>query len=151
MRIKIGEASSTDEAGRSPLLQQANDDLNALWALAQKTIVEDLDPVRTGLFVEALNKAIDTAGKRKATLNRHVPEVDLFLLFAAFLMGGLVVRYSSGLGGYRAFFAAYIMVGLIVLFVFIIVGLDRPRRGLIQVSQASMAELRGSMTEGPKK
>ena len=60
-------------------------------------------------------------------------------------MAGLVVGYTSGLGGYRAFFATYIMVGLIVILVFIIVDLDRPRRGLIQVSQAPMTELRSAM------
>ena len=150
LRIKAGTASSADDSGRSPLLQRANDELGALWVLARKAVVEDPDPVRTGLFIQALNDAIDSAGKREAALNRHVPEVVLLLLFGTFLMGGLIVGYSSGLGGYRAFFATYVMVGLIVVLVFIIVDLDRPRRGLIQVSQSSMTELRSSMTEEAK-
>ncbi|MGE3990846.1 hypothetical protein [Pseudorhodoplanes sp.] len=147
LRIQAGAASDADYSRRSPLLKKANDGLNALWALANKAVTEDPSPVRTGLFVQALNDAIDSAAKREAALDRHVPEVVLLLMFATFLMGGLVVGYSSGLGGYRAFFATYVMVGLMVVLVFIIVDLDRPRRGLIQVSQASMTELRDSMNE----
>jgi hypothetical protein len=151
LRIKAGAASSADDSIRSPVLQQANDELNALWLLARKAVAEDPDTVRTGLFVQALNDAIDSAAKREAALNRHVPEVVLLLMFGTFLMGALIVGYSSGLGGYRAFFATYVIVVLMVVLVFIIVDLDRPRRGLIQVSQAGMTELRKSMNEQAQK
>ncbi|WBJ99381.1 hypothetical protein [Methylocystis parvus] len=50
--------------------------------------------------------------------NRRLPEVVLLLLFATFLMGDLVIGYSFGWAGYRAFFATYIMVGLIVRLIF---------------------------------
>lgn len=39
----------------------------------------------------------------------------------------------------------YIMVALIVVLVFIILDLDRPRRGLIQVSQQSLLDLQASV------
>jgi len=38
-----------------------------------------------------------------------------------------------------------ILVGLIVVPVFIIVDLDRPRRGLIRVSQQSLGELQAAL------
>jgi hypothetical protein len=69
----------------------------------------------------------------------------LFLLFATFLMTGVIVGYASGLHGHRASFVTHVMVALIVLLVFIIIDLDRPRRGLIQVSQTSMLELRDTL------
>jgi hypothetical protein len=51
------------------------------------------------------------------------------------------VGYASGVAGHRASFATYILVTLIVFLVFIIIDLDRPRRGLIEVSQQSLVDL----------
>jgi hypothetical protein len=56
-------------------------------------------------------------------------------------MAGAAVGYSTGIAGHRASFVTYIMVALIVVLVFIILDLDRPRRGLINVSQESLIHL----------
>lgn len=145
LRLETGAESTVKEEHRSRLMRKADEEVNALWSLARIAAEEDASPVRTGLFIQSLNEVIDSSSRREAALNRHVPEIVLLLLFVTFLMTGMVVGYSSGIGGYRAFFATYIMVGLIVVLVFIVVDLDRPRRGVIQVSQASMAELLESM------
>jgi hypothetical protein len=106
--------------------------------------------VKTGLFIQSLNEVIDALGKRDAVLNRHVPEVVLLLLYGTFLMAGVIVGYASGVGGHRASFVAYIMVSLIVILVFIIIDLDRPRRGLIQVSQKSFTDLQAAIKARPR-
>jgi hypothetical protein len=69
----------------------------------------------------------------------------LFLLYGTFLMTCCVVGFTAGLTGHRTSFVTYIMIGLIVVLVFIIVDLDRPRRGLIQVNQHSMLVLQQSL------
>jgi uncharacterized membrane protein (Fun14 family) len=74
-----------------------------------------------------------------------VPELVLLLLYATFLMAGAIVGYASGVAGHRPSFASYIMVALIVVLVFMILDLDRPRRGLIQVSQKSLVDLQASI------
>jgi uncharacterized membrane protein (Fun14 family) len=66
----------------------------------------------------------------------------LFLLYGTFVMTGCIVGYASGVAGHRASFVTYVMVGLIALLVFVIIDLDRPRRGLIEVRQTSLTELR---------
>jgi hypothetical protein len=60
-------------------------------------------------------------------------------------MTGAVVGYASGLGDQRSAFATYSLVLLIVLLVFVIIDLDRPRRGFIEVSQKSLLELQTVM------
>ncbi len=150
-RIQAGTESTVDESHRNPAVRQANDMVDQLWMLARKGVEQDADPVRTGLFVQALNNAIDSFGKSEASLRRHLPDLVLLLLFVTFLMVGLVVGYATGIDGYRAFFATYIMVGLIVVLVFVIIDLDRPRRGLVQVSLESMTDLRDSMTSAATK
>ncbi|MDX1488850.1 MAG: hypothetical protein R3268_11655, partial [Acidiferrobacterales bacterium] len=88
-----------------------------------------------------VNDAIDAFGERNAALDRHVPELVLFLLFGTFVLTASLVGYSSGIARHRATFPTYILMILITFLVFIIIDLDRPRRGLIEVSQQSLLEL----------
>lgn len=116
----------------------------ALWRMAVAPAREDANPVRSGLFLQALNDVIDAYGERNAALNRHVPEVVLFLLFGTFALTACLVGYSSGVAGHRVAFPTYILILLITFLVFLIIDLDRPRRGLIEVSQQSLLELKAS-------
>ena len=135
--ISLDLSDERTEALRSTLTLQ-----QSLWELAERAAREAPNPVESGLFIQALNEMIDAYGARNAALNRHVPEVVLFLLFGTFALTAALVGYSSGVSGHRATFATYILVVLISFLVFIIIDLDRPRRGLIEVSQQSLLELR---------
>ena len=46
---------------------------------------------------------------------------------------------------HRVTFATYVLVTLIVMLVFIIIDLDRPRRGFIEVPQVSLQALQRSV------
>ena len=52
-----------------------------------------------------------------------------------------VLGYAGGLAGGRPIIATLAISVLIVLVIFIIVDLDRPRRGLIHVEQENMVDL----------
>jgi hypothetical protein len=71
--------------------------------------------------------------------------VVLFLLFGTFVLTASLVGYAAGVGGHRTSLATYLLVALIVLLVFVIIDLDRPRRGLIEVSQQSLLDLQSSV------
>jgi hypothetical protein len=118
---------------------------NHLWEYAQQAAREEPSPITTGLFIQSLNEMIDAFGSREAALNRHVPEVVLFLLYGTLLITACVLGFTAGLAGHRASFVTYLMVALIVIIVFIIIDLDRPRRGLIEVSQKSMLDLQATI------
>lgn len=145
LRVQAGRVSLNRQDEREPLLVKAGQTLDELWRYAQRSAKEDGGPVTSGLFVQSLNEVIDSYGSRDAALKRHVPEIVFFLLFATFIMTGALVGYASGLSGNRVSFATYILVLLIVLLVFIIIDLDRPRRGLITVSQDSFTDLQASI------
>jgi len=141
LRIRAGHISLANEAEREPFLAKADQTLDSLWRYAVQAAEEDPNPVTSGLFIQSLNTLIDSYGKRDAELNRHVPEEVLFLLYLALLMTGGIIGYSCGVAGHRPSPVTYIKVVLIVLLVFIIIDLDRPRRGLIKVSQKSLTAL----------
>lgn len=142
LRIAAGAISLDRQVEREETLASIVELQNSLWAVAAEAAREDPNPVRSGLYIQALNDAIDAYGERNAALNRHVPEVVLFLLFGTFGLTACLVGYSSGVSGHRATFPTYILTLLISFLVFIIIDLDRPRRGLIEVSQQSMLDLK---------
>ena len=108
---------------------------------------EPLLPVTSGLFIQSLNEAFDSFGRRTAALSRHVPELVLFLLYGTFMMTGGVVGFAAGFAGHRPSLVTYILIALIVVLAFIIIDLDRPRRGLIKVDQSSLIELKRTIDE----
>ncbi|WP_210546202.1 hypothetical protein [Rhodoferax sp. PAMC 29310] len=103
---------------------------------------DDSRPVTIGEFVNSLDQMIDNQGRRNALHRLLVREVVLLLLFTAFLAWSSMLGYSSGLSG-RLVVARAILVSLLIsLTVFIIIDLDRPKRGLIQVDQGILMELK---------
>lgn len=118
---------------------------SALWSYAPR--VSDLDPnhVRAGLFVQALNDMFDAFGRRDAGLARHVPEPVLMLLFAVLLIAAAIVGFASGTAGHRPPAVSLVMVVMILLLVYVILDLDRPRRGLIEVPKQNLYDLQASI------
>jgi uncharacterized membrane protein len=113
-----------------------------IWVNAVKAARIDPRPVTSGYFITSLNNMIDAHGERNALLQLHVPEVILFLLFIVFITSGALMGYSSGLGNRRTTLPAMMMTFLICLVVFIIIDLDRPKRGIIKINQNSMLQLK---------
>jgi hypothetical protein len=141
LRIRAGTISMDRYGERGDVLQQSGDVLDALWDLAVSASMENPNPATTGLYVQALNQMIDAYGARDAELERHVPEPVLFLMFLAFVMMSLLIGYAAGVSGHRATFATYMLLVLVSCMIFIVIDLDRPRRGLIEVSQQSLNDL----------
>lgn len=140
-RVQACSVTLADDDERKLLVAAAGDTAAAVWRLVMQAAAEDPNPVTTGLFIQAFNSMLDALGLRDAELERHVPEPVLMLLYLTFVLTGAIVGYASGVAGHRVSFATYIMVGLIVVLVFTIVDLDRPRRGLIQVDHRSLIDL----------
>jgi hypothetical protein len=132
-------------------LRQANDRTDQLhrqlWSLAAALGEKDPRAVTTGLFLQSLNETIDLHAKRITALENHVPEIILLLLYFVALVVTGVIGYGCGLAGRRNFFVTAMASILIASVVLVIIDLDRPRRGLIRVSQQRMVELRDSLTK----
>lgn len=141
LRVAVGRIDLTKTEERNFYNKKISNLQNNLWSLAISAINSDPRPVTTGAFVKSLNDVIDSQGKRNALLQMHVPQVVLILLFAVFVSSGGIMGYSAGLSGKRMIAPIILVSLLITLIVFIIIDLDRPKRGLIQVNQDVMIEL----------
>ena len=145
LRITAGKLDATQHEERDLENNKIAELQHALWSLAVQATNEDPRAVTTGAFVTSLNSLIDAQGKRSALLRLRVPESVLLLLFIVFIASGGMMGYSSGLTGQRMVMPIILVSLLITLIVFLIIDLDRPRRGFIQVDQEALLELHRSV------
>jgi len=145
VRVDAGHVSIIRGDEWASLMARAGSLQNALWDGARRAAEANPSPVPSGMFVQATNDLIDSFGRRDAAINRHVPEVVLFLLLGTFLITCAIVGFSAGVVGRRPPLVSFAMVVLIVVLVFVILDLDRPIRGLIVVSEKNLLDLQASM------
>lgn len=137
-RIAEGRITLDHVAERDRAVAGADALGGQIWAVAARAAAGGPVPLA---FATAVNDMIDAFGARDAELRRHMPEVVTKLLFLTFIGLGFVVGYSAGTGDARPSIPIYLIVVLIVVLMFLIIDLDRPRRGLIPVSQEPMLNL----------
>ena len=88
---------------------------------------------------------LQTAAPR--AIARGAPLISTAVLAAITVIGMLQTGYQMGLVGGRIPLSAPAFALAFSAVIYLIADLDRPRGGLVQVSQLPMAELRQSMTE----
>ncbi len=116
--------------------------LDRMWAqaeaLARTTDRGDL----VAIYIESLNETIDLNETRlTAIVYARVPETILLLLIAGSILSLGMVGYSAGLTGKRSVVTAVALVIALGAVLTIIVDLDRPREGFLQVSQQPLLDL----------
>lgn len=142
LRLRSAGVDLTHREERRALFVETTQLQQRIWDIGVAAADANPNPVRSGYFLTAVNEMIDAYGSRIDALQRHVPPAIFYLLFIFFVATGGLIGYSSGLGQRRSRVPALILNLLICLLVFIIIDLDRPRRGVIQVRQDSMEALR---------
>jgi uncharacterized membrane protein (Fun14 family) len=142
-------AAHFDSSARSALDRQLAELHERLWLLVAAVAKKEPQNFTTGLFIGAINDLIDAKGTRDAALDNHVPESVLFLLFIAATIAVGMVGYLNGIAAHRAWVVTELLIGLFALSIFVIIDLDRPGRGLINVSQKNMIDLKNSLEKTP--
>jgi hypothetical protein len=118
-----------------------------LWVQAVDLAQKNPTPV-VALFLSSLNETIDLHAKRLAEFRNRVPESVLLLLYLFATVAMLITGYGSGLRTVRCVLPTVAMVVLLSTSLFVIVDLDRPQQGLINVSQESMIRLQQKLMAG---
>ena len=97
--------------------------------ISQQVAVEN----RSIQMIPALNNMIDVRSKREALRISRVPESILWLLFLLTITGSFIVGYASN--AKKINWTVIILYSLMtVMTIYLILDLDRPRRGLINTS-----------------
>jgi len=113
-----------------------------LWAKAEELARGTPESVVLGLYIETLNQMIDVHETRAtAIVTARVPETVLILLIIGTALTMGMVGYSAGLTGRRSFLGAAVLVVVLAAVLTLVIDLDRPRDGFLQVSQQPLRDL----------
>lgn len=119
------------------------------WAIVRAEVIADKQPLVTRMLMDNLTRIDDVAWRREALARAHIPYivVDLLVVFS------LLTAASMGFTGpqdKRVHPTHLIFFALNAAAIMLVIDLDRPRSGLVLVSQRPMLELRavirGDMT-----
>lgn len=124
-----------------------NDDLqHQLWAQAVAVGQKEPGSIVAGLFIASLNEVIDLHAKRVmfGLRTRIPPNIWVLLYFAALLSVG-AIGYHTGVVGARGTLMVFPLVLTFSAVMLLIADLDRPREGMLKVSQQSLIDLRTLM------
>jgi hypothetical protein len=107
----------------------------------------DAIPQSTLLLLPALNAMIDITTTRVMAARNHPPPIVFLLLGGLSLVGALLVGYGMSGNKERSWLHIGVFAAIMSLAIYVIVDLEFPRLGLIQVSDADqvLVELRESM------
>ena len=134
---RIVLTSSTDiqgEIAKSVAIQ------NDIWAITEQVARDNGSDV-VALFVESVNDVIDLHESRVTAGSARVPETIILLLVGGAALSLGMVGYNAGLTGRRSLLSAVVLIVALGAVITIVVDLDRPREGFIQVSQQPLIDL----------
>jgi hypothetical protein len=129
-------------------LARSNEIQDEVWAITEEVAIELDRSDIIALYVESVNDIITVSAQRvTAGIYARVPDtILLFLLLLAFGSIGMV-GFGAGQAGKRSIVTATIMIVALGATLTLIVDLDRPREGFLQVSQRPLIELQQRIGE----
>lgn len=142
VRVKAaaGEIALEDGLRQSDALQ------GQLWAGAEDVGRLDEESITTGLFVQALNEVLDLHLERVTVATRNlVPGVIWASLYLLMVIGMFMFGRQIGQTPTRQFGLELALALSFSLVMFLIIDLDRPQEGLVNVSQQAMVELQAKL------
>jgi membrane protein YdbS with pleckstrin-like domain len=134
--------NTADRAQQAANFARSTEIQAELWTKAEELARATPNSVVLGLYIDALNSMIDLHETRvTAIIYARVPETLLILLIilAALTMG--MVGYSAGLTRHRSVLTATVLVVVLAAVLTLVIDLDRPREGFLQVSQQPLLDL----------
>jgi len=131
----------TDSIDVQSDIERSNAILAQLWTIAQDVAKTTDQGDLTSTYIESLNETIDLHESRITAANGRVPETIVLLLVIGSALSLGMVGYSAGLTKRRSLLSAAVLVIALGAVIMVVVDLDRPREGFIQVSQQPLIDL----------
>ena len=123
-------------------IQRSQQILGQLWAISEDVARTTDKGDLVSLYLDSLNETINLNETQiTAGLYTRVPETVVLLLVGGSALGLGMVGYSAGLTKRRGLLNALVLVLALGAVIMVVVDLDRPRDGFIQVSQQPLLDL----------
>lgn len=113
-----------------------------LWAIVEPLARSSPDSHVLALYISALNDMIDLGETRlTAIVYARVPETVIWLLILGAALALGMVGFHAGLHRRRSLISAVVLVVVLGAVITLVVDLDRPRQGFLQVTQQPLIDL----------
>jgi hypothetical protein len=121
-----------------------------LWSIAEGLASATPESDVLALFIASLNETIDLHATRvTAGLYARVPETILILLLLGSILTLAMVGYNAGLTLRRSPLTAVVLIVVLGAVITLMVDLDRPREGFLEVSQQPLLDLQEQIGKLP--
>lgn len=115
--------------------------LQQLWAIGEDVARTTDQGDLVSLYLDSLNETINLHETRITARYARVPETVVLLLVGGSALSLAMVGYSAGLTKRRSLLSAAVLIIALGAVIMIVIDLDRPREGFIQVSQQPLIDL----------
>jgi len=123
-------------------IQRSEELLQQMWSVAEAEAKVTQQGDLMALFLESLNETIDLNESRIAAgVYARVPASILWLLVIGSVLTLAMVGYSAGLTKRRDLLSAIVLILALGAVLALVVDLDKPREGFVQVSQQPIIDL----------
>jgi hypothetical protein len=134
--------SPADRSQLEPNLQRSRELHAEMWAIQAGVARSGHSPDLVSAFGDTLTELVTLNETRVvAALYARVPETVLLLLLAGSALSLGMVGYAAGLKRRRSVLSAVVMVVALGVVLAIVIDLDRPQDGMINVSQQALYDV----------
>jgi hypothetical protein len=121
--------------------RQAQQLQGKFWAIAIRCAQNEPTPLRAVQFVQSLNQVIDIEAAQWMAFFNHVPSAAIYVNGIVGILAVTLVGYAFGMDGVRQIFPMCLLCIAIAVVLSVIMDLDSPRWGFINVTQQPLIDL----------
>ena len=134
--------ATTDRVQLAANIERSREIHAELWAVAEELVRTTDNTDLLAMFVGSINDVIEMDRTRvTAGIYARVPETVNFLLLAGSALAVGIVGYSAGMTRRRSMVSAVVLIVALSAVTVLVLDLDRPQDGILQVSQRPLLEL----------
>jgi len=139
---------TAEEAARAN--DRAEEIHHQMWKVVRDSTASDPPPKIADVMLKDLVSALSAHHDRVYALESRVPDSVIWLLLIGCLTGMGAIGLFGGLGNHRGFPARIIVTILLCATIYVVIELDRPREGLIKISQTPILHLKEILDRDPE-
>ena len=144
-RIALGGSRDTPDVLRAA--QKKSEDINAkIWSDVERANIPSTTNATLSSLISAANELIDIHELRLASLQNHLPSALFYLLLALATVSVSFLAWSFGAASHRGRAPMILLALLMGAVLLLIMDVNRPQRGIIEVGVASLERAEKSVS-----
>ncbi|HEY6325933.1 MAG TPA: hypothetical protein VIW73_05380, partial [Candidatus Cybelea sp.] len=136
--------AETDARDRQIATEKSVELQRAMWRLAMAAARRDPRSTTAPLLVASLNETIDLSTEEEAVQEAHIPDIVIIGLVLIILAASSMTGYGFGLQDRHPVLSSVLFAATFAIAIGLVLDLDRPQRGLIQINLAPLQTLQST-------